>query len=96
MPWPHAGITTGCDDGSFCPEQTVGRAQMASFIARAKGLAPQPPSGMRDVRSSDTHAGAIGALQAAGITQGCTPTRFCPTERVSRGQMASFLARAFS
>ena len=31
---------------------------------------------------------------AAGITGGCTATRFCPTSRVTRQQMASFLVRA--
>jgi hypothetical protein len=30
-----------------------------------------------------------------GITRGCTATRFCPRGRVTRGQMASFMARAF-
>jgi hypothetical protein len=31
-----AGITQGCGDGSrFCPEAPIGRAQMATFLARA-------------------------------------------------------------
>lgn len=30
----------------------------------------------------------------AGITTGCSPTTYCPTDPVSRGQMASFLVRA--
>jgi glucose/arabinose dehydrogenase len=29
-----------------------------------------------------------------GLTSGCGGTRYCPTEAVSRGQMASFIARA--
>ena len=41
-----------------------------------------------------THEDAINALAATGITQGCTTTSFCPEEEVTRGQMASFLARA--
>ena len=35
-------------------------------------------------------------LAAAGITQGCTDTFFCPTSVVTREQMASFLARAMA
>ena len=31
-----------------------------------------------------------------GITQGCAPDRYCPADPVSRGQMASFLARALT
>lgn len=33
-------------------------------------------------------------LYQSGITAGCTPTTFCPTAPVTRGQMASFLVRA--
>ncbi len=41
--------------------------------------------------------GAIEAIAAEGITQGCNPPvndRFCPRNPVTRGQMAAFLARA--
>ncbi len=31
-----------------------------------------------------------------GITQGCTPTQFCPGDDVSRAQMAIFIARAIA
>jgi len=43
------------------------------------------------------HEGMIEAIYAAGITVGCSsvdPTLFCPGGGVTRGQMASFLARA--
>ena len=33
-----SGITTGFPDGTFRPENTVSRAQMATFLARALGL----------------------------------------------------------
>lgn len=39
----------------------------------------------------------IEKIAAAGITGGCNPptnTRFCPNDRVTRGQMAAFLTRA--
>ena len=35
-------------------------------------------------------------VAAAGLTKGCTATRFCPTKIVTRAQMASFLARALN
>ncbi len=90
-----SGITAGCAPGRFCPNQPVDRGQMATFLRRALSLTERPPSGVTDVPTSSTHAGSIGALQRAGITQGCTATTFCPTAPVSRGQMASFLSRAF-
>lgn len=33
-----SGITQGCGSGNFCPNDTVTRASMASFLARALGL----------------------------------------------------------
>lgn len=33
-----AGITTGCGDGSFCPDDAVTRGQMAAFLTRTLGL----------------------------------------------------------
>ena len=39
---------------------------------------------------------AVAAILQDGITRGCdtTGTRFCPNQPVTRGQMATFLARA--
>jgi len=42
--------------------------------------------------------GDINRLAAAGIAKGCNPPandRYCPDRRLTRGQMAAFLARAF-
>ena len=33
-----SGVTSGCGGGKFCPNQTVTRAQMAIFLAKALGL----------------------------------------------------------
>lgn len=40
-----------------------------------------------------THAAAISCLAGWGVTSGVTATTFAPSARVTRGQMASFLAR---
>lgn len=37
------GITNGCGDGLFCPDDPVTRAEMASFLTRAMGLEPITP-----------------------------------------------------
>ena len=90
-------VTAGCavDPLRFCPDDSVTRAQMASFLTRAFGLKPGPPAGFEDV-AGGVHSGSIEALAAAGITAGCgvDPLRFCPDEPVTRGQMATFIARA--
>ena len=91
------GITSGCTTGParFCPGDSVTRAQMATFLTDAFGLGAAPPAGFADT-ADNFHAANIDALAAAGITAGCTtdPLRYCPKKAVTRGQMATFLARA--
>ena len=94
----EAGITFGCDGvvPRFCPDEPASRAQMASLLARALGLAGgSGGSRFVDVRPG-VHAGAIEALAEAGISFGCDGVvpRFCPDEPASRAQVASLLARA--
>ncbi len=57
--------------------------------------APAPPAGGHFVDDDGNgHEGAIEAIRAEGITHGCSPTRYCPNDPVTRGQMAAFLNRA--
>ena len=98
MAFAAVGITVGCNPPSndrFCPEDSVTRAQMATFLVRALGL-PGGVASFVDTAGS-VHEGNIGALAAAGITVGCNPPsndRFCPEDSVTRAQMATFLTRA--
>ena len=90
----YEGITGGCASGRFCPNGTVTREQMASFLARALHL----PNTSKDFFSDDNsspHEGDINRVAAAGITGGCDTNRYCPRSNVTRAQMASFLVRAF-
>ena len=90
-----AGITVGCGGGRFCPNGTVRRDEMASFLARALHL----PSTTTDHFSDDGrnhHEQDINRLASAGIAGGCATGRFCPAATVTRGQMAAFLYRALS
>ncbi len=89
------GITLGCDEDSFCPDDALTRAQMASLLARAFDLPSVQGNRFDDV--SGVHTANINAIAEAGITLGCTPDgqSFCPDDELSRAQMGSFLARAF-
>ena len=92
-------ITRGCAAHSHCPSNPVTRAQMATFLARALNLeAPPQPAGFADVDPSSAHAANIEALYAQQITTGCTqdPLAYCPSNPVTRAQMATFLARALN
>lgn len=91
----EAGVTSGCGSGDgFCPEDLLNRGQMAVFLARALNLTESGADVFGD-DDGTPYEGAINALADAGITDGCLDGRYCPYWRVTRDQMASFLARAF-
>lgn len=93
------GITGGCGDGNYCPDQPVSRAQMAVFLERGmRGSDFSPPSAsgnvFLDVANDDFAAAFIEQLYLDGITGGCGGNEYCPDETVTRAQMAVFLLRA--
>jgi hypothetical protein len=58
---------------------------------------PGPAPGEFTDTANSVFKDAIAWLYAQGITQGCNPpasTKFCPSDRVTRGQMAAFIVRA--
>ncbi|MFO0753176.1 MAG: choice-of-anchor D domain-containing protein [Thermodesulfovibrionales bacterium] len=93
------GITTGCGDGNFCPDDPVTREQVAAFIIRS--LEGEPPS---DYCAGGSPFGDVGAerwscvyvkrLYERGITTGCGDGSFCPETELSREIMAVLLVRA--
>ncbi|MFZ5881379.1 MAG: M4 family metallopeptidase [Chloroflexota bacterium] len=96
------GVTAGCGDGTiYCPETIVTRESMAVFLLRAKyGSGYIPPAvgastGFSDVPVDHWAAAWIKELAAQGITGGCSPTAYCPSQTVKRDQMAVFLVGTF-
>ena len=87
------GITGGCGNGRFCPNDTVLRNQMASFLARALDL-PAATEDYFDDDDGQSHEADINKVAEAGITGGCGERRYCPTAPVMRDEMASFVSRA--
>ncbi len=96
------GITAGCGDGNYCPEDPVTRAQMAVFLLKAKhGASYIPPAvgsdtGFGDVPIDHWAAAWIKQLAAESITGGCGGGNYCPDTSVTRAQMAVFLVKTFS
>jgi glucose/arabinose dehydrogenase len=89
-----AGITTGCTATKYCPTANVTREHMAIFLDRALDL-PSTPNDYFTDDEGRTGEAAINRMAKAGITTGCTATKYCPTANVTREQMAAFLRRAF-
>ena len=95
-----AGITKGCNpptNDRFCPDRTVTRGQMAAFLVRAWGLTDPGPGDWFTDDDRSVFEGDIDRLAESGMTRGCNPpsnSRYCPDRNVTRGETASFLARA--
>jgi Tol biopolymer transport system component len=88
-----AGITSGCSSERYCPNDSVTRGQMASFLARALHLSGPAPDAFTDDETS-VHEVNINLVAREGIASGCGVNLFCPAGLVKRDQMASFLSRA--
>jgi S-layer homology domain/D-alanyl-D-alanine carboxypeptidase len=92
-----AGITSGCNVAGteFCPTKEITRAEMATFLVKAFKLVASSTDVFIDDEDS-IHEANINALGAAGVTSGCDAVKklYCPTNVVTRGQMATFIRRA--
>lgn len=68
----------------------------ATLAAPTAGVAAAelPPGGTFADDDGGPFEGWIEAVHAAGITDGCAPDRFCPTEPVTRGQLAALVVAA--
>lgn len=96
-----AGISEGCGNGNFCPEQVVARSLPAIWLLRAiegGGYTPPPATGsvFSDVGLGGFAADWIEELAARGITEGCNAagTRYCPAQSLNRDSVAKLLLRA--
>ena len=97
----ESGITAGCGNDNFCPDDPVTRAQMAVFLVRGvngSNFSPPLPTGnaFEDVPPESFAAGFIEVFADLGITAGCSqePRLYCPNDSVTRAQMAVFILRA--
>jgi hypothetical protein len=98
-----AGITRGCNPAEgntkFCPDHKVTREQMAAFLTRALHYTNDGGGDWFTDDDESIFEHDIDCLATAGVTKGCNPpvnSRYCPTNYVTRGQMAAFLHRALS
>ena len=96
-------VTSGCAPTLFCPDANLTRQQFVTFLWRAAGR-PTPTyqgsEAFTDVEEGVYSDQAIGWAVSNEITVGCTPGafsdpdwKFCPTDHVTRGQIATLLYR---
>lgn len=90
----RAGRIGGFADGSYHPRDPVSREQIATFLAKAFDVPPDGGADRFDDIALSKHRENINAVAARGFTGGCGARSYCPSGRVLREQMATFLARA--
>ncbi len=92
------GITAGLDATHFGPTSYCNRAQVVTFLHRAKG-SPAPASmelPFTDVASGAWYAAPVAWAVETGVTAGLTATTFGPNAICNRAQIVTFLYRAYN
>ncbi len=95
----HHQITGGCGGTNYCPGNPTTRDSMAVFVLVAKegaGYTPPacvPPNDFLDVPETNPFCRFIEELARRGVVAGCGGGNYCPTNPVSREQMAVFVLR---
>ena len=96
------GLSSGCGERLFCPEDMVSRAQWAVMVGKAIFTDPtafpnqQSGSTFVDVEAEDWAADYIEQLAREGIISGCKVGKYCPDEAVSRAELAALIVKAFN
>ena len=93
-PETFAPYIQGYPDGTFKPNASVTRAQMATMLARflTNGDIPTDEITFTDTGKSDAKD-AIEFVKQAGLFNGTTQTTFDPSGTITRAQMAGVVAR---
>ena len=92
------GLTAGYGDGSYGPNDTVTRAQMASFLVRLwrDELGRRCPDGehpFTDITPGSVHDANVACLYTMGFTQGTSATTYEPKARLTTSQITRFMLR---
>jgi hypothetical protein len=93
------GVVSGCGGGNYCPTDPATREQMSLFLLRTLDPTLDPPvcgpPMFGDVPASSPFCRWIEELARRGITSGCGAGIYCPTNPVTREQMAVFITATF-
>ena len=91
------GITDGVGNDLFGPNQPCTRAQIVTFLWRAAG-SPEPMGAgtFSNVPADSYYAEAVAWASANGVTEGVGSGLFAPDSNCTRGQIVTFLWRAYN
>ena len=84
------GILDGYPDGTFCPNKTISRAEMAQIIYNFLGYKELEKS-FSDVAPSSWYYNAVTTLHSLGIVNGMTEDKFVPENTATRAQAGQIM-----
>ena len=90
------GITTGTTASTFSPDATCTRAQAVTFLARALKAKAASAAEFSDVPTGSYFADAVAWAAANGVTEGIGGGLFGSDNDCTRGQIVTFLYRAYN
>ncbi|MBQ7970987.1 MAG: S-layer homology domain-containing protein, partial [Clostridia bacterium] len=91
------GITTGTSANTFSPDAACTRGQVVTFMWRAKNKpAANAANGFKDVQKGAYYYDAVLWAVKNGITNGMGEGIFAPDATCTRGQIVTFLYRAYA
>ena len=90
------GVTTGTTATTFSPDATCTRAQAVTFLARALSAKASGAAEFSDVPADSYFADAVAWAAANGVTEGIGGGLFGSDNDCTRGQIVTFLYRAYN
>ena len=87
------GVINGYPDGTFGPNRTITRAEIAQIVYKAFGLNKGVVK-FKDVPSGAWYYDAVTALASAGVVNGVGDGLFEPNANATRAQSAQFIFKA--
>ena len=95
----HNRVMPGCTPSQFCPLSVVRRDEMAMSVMQSKEPHYVPPACVagqetfNDVPASSPYCRWVQELANRGVVAGCGGGSYCPSQGVSREQLAVYLLR---
>ncbi|MCF6093725.1 S-layer homology domain-containing protein [Microaerobacter geothermalis] len=89
-------LINGYQDGTFRPNQTITREEMAQLLKRVMKLPDKKGFPFSDVPMERWSSSSIGTISLYGLMKGYPDGTFKPAHPVTRAELAAILSRSFS
>lgn len=88
-----SGIPAAGTQSTYTLTVTANNGTAPNAVQTFTLIVTAPCGGFTDVLTSDSFCNSSEWLKNRGITLGCTATQYCPSQTVTRAQMALFMQR---